>query len=60
MSAKFRNSGTSFAHLELQKRRLMRRLANVELRKSMILRRLADIESKKRKILRKLKGATLQ
>jgi len=48
------DSGKILAHLELQKRRLMRQLANVELRKATILRQLADVELNKRKILRKL------
>jgi hypothetical protein len=53
MSPRSQDSGKILAHLELQKRRLMRQLANVGLRKVTILRQLADIELKKRKILRK-------
>jgi hypothetical protein len=53
MSPRSQDSGKILAHLELQRRQVMRQLANVELRKCTILQQLADIELKKRKILRK-------
>jgi hypothetical protein len=53
MSPGSQDSGKTLAHLELQRRRLMRQLEIVELRKGTILRRLADIELKKRKSLQK-------